>query len=158
MGTDIHVMVERRSPDEKWHAVDTPQGVWDDRNYGAFGWLADIRNYSAIPPLFAGRGIPEGSPFASECDEYCLHSATHFMVSELLAVDYLASVEDRRCVEILADGVPLDIGSGRETCDPGQGEKMCLGQFLGIYWMQGLLKLAALGSPDDTRVTVAFDS
>jgi len=152
MGTDIHVMVDRRNSSGDWIPTDVQDDVWEDRNYGAFGWMADVRNYSALEPRFADRGYPPDWQDIRGADTW--HSATHFTVLELLLVDYCEQVEDRRYTA----QEPSGIWNGGSTAEPGEGEKLPLGEFLGVYWMQGLLRLAALGDPKDTRVIIAFDS
>jgi len=58
MGCDIHSHAERRNADGNWeYLADIRPFNW--RNYGLFGWLADVRNYSAIKPIADGRGVPE---------------------------------------------------------------------------------------------------
>jgi hypothetical protein len=49
MGTDIRTFAERRIADGTWQEI---QGIdfLSNRVYGMFGFLANVRNYSAVPP------------------------------------------------------------------------------------------------------------
>lgn len=65
MGCDIHSHVESQNENGSWERVIWEQqeefdaGPFDWRSYGLFGFLADVRNYSAVPPLADQRGLPE---------------------------------------------------------------------------------------------------
>lgn len=65
MGCDIHMWVERLENDGKWHLVPDAK-VYSHRNYGLFGWLADVRGWG--PPIAAPRGWPED--LSPELDAY----------------------------------------------------------------------------------------
>jgi hypothetical protein len=57
MGTDIRTFAERRIADGTWQEI---QGIdfLSNRVYGMFGFLANVRNYSAVPPITQPRGLP----------------------------------------------------------------------------------------------------
>lgn len=55
MGCDIHMWVERREADGKWHLVPDAM-VYNERWYVLFGWLAGVRGYG--PPIAERRGWP----------------------------------------------------------------------------------------------------
>jgi hypothetical protein len=156
MGTDINIIVEQEI-DGEWQVVDCPDDIWDDRNYSAFGWVNDVRNYAAVEPRFADRG-PSKTLDKKDLEQLkyecwggveAEYPSTHFTVKELLEVNYNEVVENRRCM--------ID-GNGGVTCAPGEGKKMRLYEFLGWGWMSDMLALAAMGDPAKTKVTVYYDS
>ena len=59
MGTDIHIVYEKRLPDGSYEQVKFPEerdaygdridAPLDYRSYGLFGFLANVRNYSSVP-------------------------------------------------------------------------------------------------------------
>lgn len=132
MGCDIHVHAEKREGD-RWVKValpEIPHASWSEapfesRQYSKFGFLADVRNYSAIPPIAQPRGVPDDiSPEVRHDYEgwgLDAHSASWLSLDELLAHDYEQQVEDRRCTRN---------GNGGSTCEPGEGERQTLRKFL----------------------------
>jgi hypothetical protein len=115
MGCDIHSLVEIRRVD-RWEAVTDrlfPMAFpwngqthtsepFDWRSYGMFGFLADVRNYSYVPPLAQPRGFPlDLSELAQEqfSDDSDYHSRSWLSLAELLAFDYSQTFEDRRCTK-----------------------------------------------------------
>lgn len=97
MGCDCHPYAEIRGARGKWTFLkkiyyDDPDPALDafkERNYRLFGILAGVRNRN-YPSLFEGRGLPEDSckEIKQEFDEGDYHSATHFMVQELLDINW----------------------------------------------------------------------
>lgn len=150
MGCDIHTLAQRRGADDKWETI---KGVhpFDWRDYGLYGFLADVRNYSDVPPISRPRGYPDG--FDYEVHDYMCdyHSQSWLSVEELLAFDYDAAVEDRRVTRTLSSGIV----SGGETCDPGEGEMTTWREFLGDAFFEDLDKLKAAGAE---RIVFGFDS
>lgn len=158
MGCDIHLIAQRKLS----NSSDAP--VWSDneaeyedirdifldyRSYGLFGFLAGVRNYSAIPPISKPRGIPsdfhtESHPFR-EADSY-YHSKSWLSVQELAEYDYDQIVEDRR--------VTIN-GDGGCTAEPGGGEQMPLREFLGQWYFTELERLQAAGAD---RIVFCFDN
>ena len=55
MGCDIHSHAERQE-NGRWDCLDVE--AFEDRDYGFFGWLAGVRNYSRLTPIAADRGAP----------------------------------------------------------------------------------------------------
>lgn len=99
-------------------------------SYALFGWLADVRNLSAVGPLVPPRGGPEGMSF-SDWEGFENHPATWYTLNELLNVDYSQMVEDCR----------LDFRvNGSLTCPKGEGKTMFLGEFLPEEWFTLLEK------------------
>lgn len=124
-----------------------------NRNYAFFGWLAGIRNYSAVVPLDTPRGLPNNLS-AELFDKYDYRSYelsfTHFTLAELLSIDYDSIVEDRRAM--------ID-GNGAATVEAGKGEMMPLKDFLSESVMEPLeiLKNRFSGhNLDDVRVIFVF--
>lgn len=154
MGCDIHAHAERKNEQGAWVRIDmdTPLG---GREYGKFGLLAGVRNYSAIPPIAEPRGMPsDASPETKEdFDGWSsdAHSASWLAVDELLAVDYQQTIEDRRCIRQTGP----NSWSGGETCAPGEGKHEKLADFLGPHFLN---KLTALKEAGAERVVFWFDN
>lgn len=163
MGCDIHSMVEVRSEDGTWHGVtdrifpmafpfggeDHTSEPFDWRSYGMFAFLADVRNYSHVPPLDSPRHFP--SDLSSEAhakfdddDEY--HSRSWFSLDELLRFDYEQTFEDRRTMRD---------GNGAADAGVGNGKLLTFREFLGTLYFHDLDIMKAL-SPDPMNVRVVF--
>lgn len=171
MGCDIDAWVEAKRggrwtksgpvfPLSEWETkyyADRPgyrRHIWDERNYAMFGVLADVRNYSAVPPLDEPRGWPEDSP-ADRDDEYWdCHSASYYTLKELLDFDWSTPCEDRR--------VTVG-GDGGCTCPPGAGQMTTYAEHCGERFMGDLKLLAEWARaeglpPEDVRVVFAFNN
>lgn len=148
MGCDIHTRAERKVNGE-WEVI---PGLhpFDWRSYGMFGFLANVRNYSAVPPLSNPRGLPDDCEIESDW-ELGEHSFSWLSVHELLAFDYNLPLEDRR-VKRQAGTNSWDGGC---TCDPGEGEQTTYREFLGKAFFDDLEKLKEAGAE---RVVFGFDS
>lgn len=149
MGCDIHVCVQKQT-----------DGVWEDmpaikpfdwRSYGMFGFLADVRNYSAAPPIAEQRGLPDGFSADYEVHDVGEHSFSWLSVAELLAFDYDQTFEDRR---VTRQTGPNSWDSG-VTGDPGDGEQTTFRQFLGEGFFRDLDILRVSGAE---RIVFGFDS
>lgn len=156
MGCDIHIHAEKKSAKGYKRVIFGDEfEPFSDRDYGTFGFLADVRNYSAVPPLAPQRGMPEDVSAATKEDfdgwGSDAHSASWLSLSELLAFDYDTAMEDRRCVRRRPDGV-LDGGS---TCDPGEGKAVTYREFLGRRFFRDLDRLKSVGAD---RVVFWFDN
>jgi hypothetical protein len=145
MGTDVYAQVQVRINGE-W--MDHPLDVFDGRNYALFGWLADVRNYSAVVPLAQPKGPPDDFQGDFLTD---LHSVSWFHADELAAVDFDATVEDRRTSEEVSPGFTI----GNLTAEAGKGETMPLRDFLGEHAVRDIGKIVHLG---DARVVFGFSS
>lgn len=108
MGCDIHSRAELKFGDEwetvtealwpsDWFKHDAPVTPYNvpyvvepfrSRNYGLFGLLAGVRNYSGLTPLAEPRGVPEdaGDGWKAYVAEWSgdLHSMSWFTHAELL--------------------------------------------------------------------------
>jgi hypothetical protein len=155
MGCDIHIHAERKTDSGKYEDMGNVVGYLDDRNYGAFGFLADVRNYSGVPAISEPRGIPaDVSPVVAK--EYKswygdAHSASWLSIAELIAFDFDAKVEDRQ--------VTVQTGpnswNGGATCDPGKGSVTTWRDFLGHGWVDSIRNLADMGAD---RIVFWFDN
>jgi hypothetical protein len=152
MGCDIHSHSEKLDGGRWLHLDDD---VFSDRNYGLFGWLADVRNYSALTPIAADRGFPAdaSAEAAKHYDDWSgdAHSASWVSVADLLAVDYDQAIEDRRTTKQLGP----NSWTGGATCEPGEGQKQTLREFLGEGYFADLKRLQDAGAE---RVVFWFDN
>jgi len=152
MGCDIHIYVEKKvSPTEShWRPMD-----WKDepRIYGAFAFLAGVRNYAGIEPLNEPRGIPNDCPtdLREELTNIDYHSHSWFTLAELNAVNWDQLVENRRETREIVPGLI----SGVCTAQPGQGKMVPLRTIVGEEYIALFKRLA---SEDFDRVIFAFDN
>jgi hypothetical protein len=163
MGCDIHIYVEQQT-DEGWERVEWPNadrenyifGPFDWRSYGVFGFLANVRNYSEVPPLAEPRGLPDdaSASLREECDDSDYHSRSWLTVDELAAFDYDETFEDRR--------VTVQVGpnsfDGGATAEPGGGTATTFREFLGASFIHDLDVLRGMNEARPTRVVFWFDS
>lgn len=159
MGCDIHSFAERRVGDKYETATgrmfkegSEPFG-W--RCYGMFGFLAGVRNCSAVTPIAKARGLPddmsEGAREEYEAWEGDAHSASWLSMAELTAFDYDQMTEDRRVTVQLAP----NLWSGGETAPEGGGKHMSYRDFLGPAFFADLKALEDCGAD---RVVFWFDN
>jgi hypothetical protein len=154
MGCDIHITYQRKVKD-KWENA-YPEGTpLDSRDYGIYGFLANVRNYSDVKPISEQRGLPDD--YVPDEDEYSLsnlynvniHSCSWLSIDELLNFDYDQMTEDRR--------VTIN-GDGGCTCRPGEGQKiqkMTYREFLGEHFFNDLELLKAAKVE---RIVFGFDN
>lgn len=156
MGCDIHPRVEIRD-EAGWHPVPDLE-VWDFRSYSVFGWLAGVRNYSAVEPLTEPRGFPADAsePVREDFEKWKMdaHTPSWLTLAELLAVDYEAEVNDRRVTRQIAPNA----WDGGCTGEPEEGTREPLREFLGVAFMRDLAYLVELGDPENVRVVFWFDN
>ena len=152
MGCDIHSYAEKQS-DGLWVCVNVD--AFNYLDYGFFGWLANVRNYSDMVPIAANRGFPADASeeVAKHYDDWSgdAHSASWVSVAELLSVDYEQPVEDRRTTKQLWP----NFWSGGETCAPGEGKTQTLREFLGPGFFAVLNRLQ---DTEAGRVVFWFDN
>lgn len=173
MGCDIHSFCEVRR-DGRWDVVGDvfPLDKWERdyrkkdrghepfnlRNYSLFGFLADVRNYAALPPLAVPRGLPEDiSSLVRDSAEHWDadgHSHSWFSLAELLAFDYSAAVEDRRYTK----QVGPNAFDGGATAPAGSGVMTTWREELPDVYFAALDIMKTLGAPDDVRVVFWFDN
>jgi hypothetical protein len=152
MGCDIHCYAEKRTKDG-WEMISGPC-PFDWRNYGMYGFLADVRNYSAVPPIAEQRGFPDDASEevkAHKEDWGCdAHSSSWLTVNELLTFNYDAPMEDRRVTR----QVGPNAWDGGCTCERGEGQQTTFREFLGKTFFEDLEKLKASGAE---RIVFWFD-
>lgn len=171
MGCDIHTAIEVRNGDG-WHLEqrevfpdDFHEGrfttdPFDWRNYGLFGFLADVRNYSRVPPISETRGLPDDlSPELEDQDDDAPwlgdHSFSWLSVAELLAFDYDQDFEDRRITKQTGP----NSWDGAALADVGDGKHVTYREFLGEGYFEQLEILKTFGrNPSDVRIVFGFDS
>lgn len=163
MGCDIHTFVEVRAYG-KWVPIVMNPPLWDWRSYGLFGFLADVRNYSKVPPQFANRGWPKDHAewvsdygFDESEDDY-YHSRSWCSLEELLNFNYDATFEDRRCSETAHFPGGGSYTDGAALASPGKGQVVTFREFLLSLYFSEIERLKALGKPQDVRVLFAFDN
>lgn len=149
MGCDIHIVAQKKTADG-W--VDLDISPFDCRNYGLFGWLANVRNYYDVPPLSEPRGLPDDLPYRDDNDyRFGDHSFSWLSVSELANFDMDQTMEDRR--------VTRQTGSnswdGGCTSAPGAGQMMTYREFLGEWVIKEIQNLVDSGAD---RIVFGFDS
>lgn len=146
MVTDIFSRAERKVGDE-WEAIPGlhPFSAWP--SYRLFGFLANVRNYSAVEPISRPRGLPPGIELPSSGfdgpDEDWLGEDDHswLLLSELQAIDFDRIVEDRRTT-----GIVNGLRRGNLTAPVGEGVKMTLREFLGVEFFEELDRLEKAGA------------
>ena len=115
-----------------------------------YGFLANVRNYSAVPFLSEPRGLCED--ISKELLEHATDADgwgfSWLLLSELLDFDYDQEFEDRR-VTIKGDG-----GC---TAEPGGGRMTTYREFLTKAFFEDLEAMAWLGAPHNVRVVFWFN-
>lgn len=153
MGCDIHAFAEKKNDNGSYEML--PFSPFDMRWYGAFGFLADVRNYSAVSPISKPRGIPSdaSNEVIEECKSWGIdgHSHSWLSVNELLEFNYDEIVEDRRVTRQISPGCI----SGACTCKIGEGEKTTWREFLGEQFISDIEILKSIGAD---RVVFWFDN
>lgn len=174
MGCDIHSYLEVRDSDGTWrHLPDPlksapggpesgPTEPFPYRDYGLFGFLADMRNHSHTPVIAEPRGLPDDVTPAIRSDYESwtgYFAASWLTVAELLAYDYDQVFWDRR----IERSYPLPNGGtytdGAALADEGEGRRLPLREFLPDWYFRRLAEMAKLADdPANVRVVLWFDS
>lgn len=175
MGCDIHSYVEVKK-NNKWQVPEPPIFEYDDigkriygkthhnhpfewRNYGVFGFLADVRNYSRVPSITAKRGIPDdvSGEVKAELESWDsdAHSCSWLSLKELTEFDYDATFEDRRTTRQTGP----NSWNGAALADEGDGEVVTFREFLGQPFFRDLEAMKELAkSTEDVRIVFWFDN
>lgn len=163
MGCDLHSHVEIREVDGWQEASglnwgEYSSGPFENRNYGVYGFLSGVRNYSAVDPICDPKGFPDDASktVRDSFDEWGVdgHTPSWLLVSELSAIDYDAEVNDRR---VTRQTGPRSWDGGC-TGEPDEGEVQPLREFLGSAFMRDLDRLRVLDSEANIRVVFWFDN
>ena len=170
MGCDIHSYAERRKDktkkweivkdhftlddfDKDWYKKEKGDCPFDWRNYGMFGFFADVRNYSRCETLSELKGIPDNATIEvkKEYEDWDsdAHSASFLTLKELLDFDYDKEFWNRRIMRN---------GNGAALAEEGEGEMVTYRDFLGNSYFQHLKELKQLGSLDNVRIVFWFDN
>lgn len=154
MGCDIHAFLEVKLYD-KWTFVEE---VLDCRNYGLFGFLAGVRNYSHVPQIGATPGIPDDISIPLQDDIYenvgdC-HSPHYIDVEKLLNFDYSQTFEDRR----IGKQITPNFWSGSEDSGLGNGEIISYKEFLGEWYFDELDDIRKNSEGAEARIVFWFDN
>lgn len=152
MGTDITALAERREGEPCRYVALEGVSLFNWRSYNIFAFLAGVRNYGAITPIAAPRGLPaDVSEEARERLCAGVYYESWLTIAELDGFDYDQIIEDRR-----TDGIDEHGGrSGSLTCDAGQGERMTLRHYLGDDFFA---EIAFAKDQGADRIVFAFDS
>lgn len=143
MGCDMTACAEKKLNNGEWEQLDFKPFDW--RSYGMYGFLAGVRNYSAVTQIAPCRGLPDdgnfkkqeekkGNPWIDYDENFC-HS--WLTVKELADFDYDAIMEDRR--------VTIN-NNGGCTAAPGGGKLMTYRDFLGKKFFEDIEKLKEIGA------------
>jgi hypothetical protein len=155
MGCDIHIVAQKQNEAGQWGEItgsfSEGPSPFDWRSYGLFGFLAGVRNYSAVPPISEPRGLPDD--YGQDPEEPWLgdHSHSWLSVDELAAFDYDRPLEDRRITVQLAP----NFWSGSGLAEPGAGRMTTYREFLGPGFFGDLAELQRIGAG---RIVFGFDS
>lgn len=108
MGTDIHLVVEKRQPDGSWRRAEEKRPTtdkWDDhpltredwyseRNYTLFGVLAGVRGYD-IPKIAEPRGLPDNIDREEDANyDIGDHTYSWLTVQELYDYDWSYGISE----------------------------------------------------------------
>ena len=131
-----------------WSGIDevTP---FTERHFGVFGFLGNVANYAAIPPIARRRGLPEDASPDTLTDFHAAgptaSQGSWLTLRELLDYDYDKRFENRRL--LAADG-------GNATCPAGKGVQTTYRAFLGRVYFR---HLAALEAAKAERIVFWFE-
>lgn len=174
MGCDIHSYAEKRKKDKwilvtdvfplsdfdkEWFKKEKGDHPFDWRQYGMYGFLANVRNYSEIPTIAEPKyTIPDdASDEVKKEYEFCepnAHTATWLTAKQLLDFNYDQVFWDRRVTKVEKSGVI----NGAAHAEEGEGERLTIREFLGEMYFKHLETLKSLGDPEHVRVIFWFDN
>jgi hypothetical protein len=157
MGCDIHTYIEVQDGTGQWRHAPGDE-LFGRRSYGVFGFLADVRNYSAVTPIAEPRGLPEDVSFGVTHEhaewEGDAHTESWLSARELVDFDYEQEMNDRRITRQTGP----NSWNGGITGEPEEGTVMPYREFLGQAFLDDVAKLASLGDPDHVRLVFWFDN
>ena len=154
MECDIHSHAEKKTEAGYEKIPELEPFGW--RSYGIFGFLANVRNYSAVPPIAERRGVPAdmSAEVAKNYEGWDMdaHSASWLSIAELAAFDYDAKMEDRR---VTRQTGPNSWDGGATTAELGGGKEMTFREFLGDGFFEDIKTLQEAGAD---RIIFWFDN
>lgn len=145
MGMDIYIVSQKKT-ENGWQNVEFLPFDW--RSYGMFGFLADVQNFSAVPPISPARGLPDD--FEDSETFVGLHGFSWLSISELQSFNYDVGFEDRRTMVETSPGR----WNGAHQAKPGGGKKTTVREFLGTAFFKDLALAQAQGID---RIVFGFD-
>ncbi len=165
MGADIHCFAEVKKYG-KWEInteIDEPFG---NRNYGVFGFLADVRNYCCIPRIAELKGLPNDSEYLNSKgrwdktrrleieNDVDYHSCSYLTLKELIDFDYTKTFENLRYTETYGN-----VSNGAAVHEKGEGEIVSFEDYLGATFFRDIEILKILDeNPENVRVVFYFDN
>jgi hypothetical protein len=189
MGANIHIFAEIKKAD-KWERLTEkifPDGgrkndaPFDWRSYGMFGFLANVRNYSSIPPLGELKGLPYDSEYLNtklekpssfnygyfdngtaytrkeeiekDVDYY---SKTFYTLKELIEFDYDKTFEYLRYTEVTKMPNGGVFSNGADIAEKGKGKIITFREFLGESFFECIEIMKTLGEPENVRIVFWF--
>lgn len=135
MGTYIKIFAERQTETGGYELVELEMPYLTGQSYAYFGWLGDVRNYSAITSIAPRRGLPNNlsAELRGEVQNRWEYFATSWVsIGELCAIDYDKVIEDLR-----TKSGP----DGALSVPCGEGVKMTLREFLGPKLVEEIFRL-----------------
>lgn len=160
MGVYIHAYVEKKIGSEwqslyvnrKGGLINHPAQIWGTQGYTLYGWLADVRNDSAIQPISDRRGLPDDVSQEVELlfnKHYERFGDSWLSLGELLDFDYDVEFLDRR----------NDCSSGLDdvTLPEEKGRKITYREAFPKLFFDDLDMLKAFGDPKDIRIVFCFN-
>jgi hypothetical protein len=89
-----HPFYNENRPIDQWNTPYTSQ-PFQIRDYDLFALLADVRNYDGIVPICEPRGVPEDASayWKDYADDGDIHSVTWFTLPELLAANWIQTIQ-----------------------------------------------------------------
>lgn len=192
MGADIHIFAEIRKAD-KWERLtedvfpyyghEKTNAPFNWRSYDMFGFLANVRNYSNIPPLGELKELPNDSEYLNtKLDEpigfnygfvdngiaYTIkeeiendldyHSKTYYTLKELIDFDYDKTFEDLRYTEVTKNPNGTIFANGAAIAEKGEGNITTFREFLGEKFFECIEIMKTLGEPENVRIIFWFDN
>lgn len=148
--------VGRIFPDRFFREVKLTDHPFGNQNYAAFGFLANVRNYSRCDTINSHYGIPEdASPeikLSYQASEEYSYSERHCYLADLIAFDYEQEFENKREIQ---EEDPSEFPYDQPANEP-KGKIMTYREHLGDEILEHIEILKELGDPEDVRVIYWF--
>lgn len=165
MGCDIHAMIEKKTRyceggSDWWVNAGNPD---IDRNYSIFSVLANVRNYNNMPFISKPKGKPEDccGEFSAWLEDWNgdAHSVSWLTLKELKEFNINQSYYDKRLILSKKDGKINAVCQDTNGTHLGEvGETTIFGVFGSNSWNELILKMEAIGEPENVRLVFFFDN